>query len=301
MKDLQGKVAVITGAASGIGRAMTDRFIAAGMKIVLADVDEVKLRNVEAELTENGADVFPVTVDVSLGECVEELARKTLEKYGAAHVLCNNAGVAGVGDQWTGTMSVWDWVININLYGVVHGIRSFLPIMLDHARVTRVAATGQGDARGPGAGGGIEEVDRRHRTAHSIIAPGRQDSTVSEDDELWPTDRAADTLPSPVAVRWRGAAKPALAIATLAAHKRQGGAVVAEAERRFIGPTGNVPHRHRLPGKTVRALIERRCPFATVFGGPLGGTGAVGDPPGDSIVPGDSPQPVVLGEDARGA
>jgi NAD(P)-dependent dehydrogenase (short-subunit alcohol dehydrogenase family) len=68
VKNLQGKVAVITGAASGIGRAMTDRFIAAGMKIVLADVDEVKLRNVEAELTENGADVFPVTVDVSLGE-----------------------------------------------------------------------------------------------------------------------------------------------------------------------------------------------------------------------------------------
>ncbi|MDP4712970.1 MAG: SDR family NAD(P)-dependent oxidoreductase, partial [Ilumatobacteraceae bacterium] len=84
MKDLQGKVAVITGAASGIGRAMTDRFIAAGMKIVMADVDEVKLRNVEAELTENGADVFPITVDVSLGESVEELARKTLEKYGAA-------------------------------------------------------------------------------------------------------------------------------------------------------------------------------------------------------------------------
>ena len=110
---------------------MTDRFVAAGMKVVLADVDEVKLRNVHAELSENGADVLPVTVDVSLGESLEELARRTLEKYGAAHVLCNNAGVAGVGDQWTGPMSVWDWVININLYGVVHGIRSFLPIMLD--------------------------------------------------------------------------------------------------------------------------------------------------------------------------
>jgi len=131
MEDLRGKVAVITGAASGIGRAMTDRFVAAGMKVVLADVDEVKLRNVHAELSENGADVLPVVVDVSLGESLEELARRTLEKYGAAHVLCNNAGVAGVGDQWTGPMSVWDWVININLYGVVHGIRSFLPIMLD--------------------------------------------------------------------------------------------------------------------------------------------------------------------------
>jgi len=131
MEDLRGKVAVITGAASGIGRAMVDRFVVAGMKVVLADVDEVKLRNAHAELSENGADVFPVVADVSLGESLEELARRTLEKYGAAHVLCNNAGVAGVGDQWTGPISVWDWVININLYGVVHGIRSFLPIMLD--------------------------------------------------------------------------------------------------------------------------------------------------------------------------
>ena len=131
MRELNGKVAVVTGAASGIGRALTDRFVAAGMKVVLADVDEVKLRSTEAELTERGADVHPVVADVSLGESMEELARRTLEKYGAAHVLCNNAGVAGVGDQWTGPMSVWEWVVNINLYGVVHGIRSFLPIMLD--------------------------------------------------------------------------------------------------------------------------------------------------------------------------
>jgi len=131
MRELSGKVAVVTGAASGIGRAMADRFAAAGMKIVLADVDELKLRSAQSELSESGADVLPVVVDVSLGESMEELARRTLEKYGAAHVLCNNAGVAGVGDQWTGPMSVWEWVVNINLYGVVHGIRSFLPIMLD--------------------------------------------------------------------------------------------------------------------------------------------------------------------------
>lgn len=131
MRDLDGKVAVVTGAASGIGRALTDRFVAAGMKVVLADMDEVRLRAVEAELTESGAEVLPVVADVSLGESMEELARRTLETYGAAHVLCNNAGVAGVGDQWTGPMSVWEWVVNINIYGVVHGIRSFLPIMLD--------------------------------------------------------------------------------------------------------------------------------------------------------------------------
>ena len=131
MRNLEGKVAVITGAGSGIGRAFADRFAAAGMKIVLADVDEVRLRTAEVELSERGADVLPVTVDVAVGESVEELARRTLEKYGAAHLLCNNAGVAGVGDQWTGPMSVWEWVVDINLYGVVHGIRAFLPIMLD--------------------------------------------------------------------------------------------------------------------------------------------------------------------------
>lgn len=131
MKDLQGKVAVITGGGSGIGRAMAERFAAAGMHIVLADVDEVRMRSVQAELGERGTQVLPVLCDTSLEESVQELARRTLEHFGGAHVLCNNAGVAGVGDPWNGPMSVWEWVVDINLYGVVHGIRAFLPIMLD--------------------------------------------------------------------------------------------------------------------------------------------------------------------------
>jgi NAD(P)-dependent dehydrogenase (short-subunit alcohol dehydrogenase family) len=131
MKDLNGKVAVITGGGSGIGRAMAERFAAAGMHIVLADVDEVRLRTVEADLGERGTQVLPVLCDTSLEESVQELARRTLERFGGAHVLCNNAGVAGVGDPWNGPMSVWEWVVDINLYGVVHGIRAFLPIMLD--------------------------------------------------------------------------------------------------------------------------------------------------------------------------
>ena len=131
MKDLGGKVAVITGGGSGIGRAMAERFAAEGMHIVLADIDEVRLRTVEAELGERGTQVLPVLCDTTSADSMQEVARRTLERFGGAHVLCNNAGVAGVGDPWNGPMSVWEWVVDINLYGVVHGIRAFLPIMLD--------------------------------------------------------------------------------------------------------------------------------------------------------------------------
>lgn len=129
MEDLVGKVAVVTGGASGIGRAMARRFAAEGMKVVLADVDEVGMRAVEAELAEAGAEVLPVRCDTSLEASVQSLAQAVLDRFGAAHVLCNNAGVVGKGDPWTGPMTTWEWVVGINLYGVVHGIRAFLPIM----------------------------------------------------------------------------------------------------------------------------------------------------------------------------
>ena len=131
MESLGGKVAVVTGAGSGIGKALAERFVAEGMRVVLADLDEVRLRSVEAQLTEVGGDVFPVTVDTALEKSVQALAQKALERYGAVHVLCNNAGVVGTGDPWTGPMSVWEWVVGINLYGVIHGIRAFLPIMTE--------------------------------------------------------------------------------------------------------------------------------------------------------------------------
>lgn len=129
MDDLRGKVAVVTGGASGIGRALARAFAAAGMKVVLADLDEVRMREVEAELAEGGTEVLPVVCDTSLEPSVQALAQATLERFGAAHVLCNNAGVVGKGDPWAGPMSTWEWVVGINLYGVIHGIRAFLPIM----------------------------------------------------------------------------------------------------------------------------------------------------------------------------
>jgi NAD(P)-dependent dehydrogenase (short-subunit alcohol dehydrogenase family) len=131
MEDLKGKVAVVTGAGSGIGKALAERFVAEGMNVVLAEIDEVRLRLVESQLSESGGNVLPVVCDTSLEESVQALAQRALDHYGAAHVLCNNAGVVGKGDPWTGPMAVWDWVVGINLYGVIHGIRAFLPIMTE--------------------------------------------------------------------------------------------------------------------------------------------------------------------------
>ena len=101
------------------------------MKVVLADIDEISMRAVEAELAEGGTEVLPVVCDTSLEASVHALAQATLDRFGAAHVLWNNAGVAGKVDPWSGPMSAWEWVVGINLYGVVHGIRAFLPIMQD--------------------------------------------------------------------------------------------------------------------------------------------------------------------------
>ncbi len=126
-----GNVAVVTGAASGIGRALATAFADEGMRVVLADNNATELRAAETTLAEAGRDVFPVVCDISSEAEVQSLARLTLERYGAAHVLCNNAGVVGKGDAWRGPFSNWEWVVGINLFGVVHGIRAFLPIMED--------------------------------------------------------------------------------------------------------------------------------------------------------------------------
>lgn len=126
-----GNVAVITGGASGIGLAVAEHLIDRGMRVVLADIDEPRLRDVEARLTEAGAEVTGIVCDTASAGSVTELAEATLERFGAAHLLFNNAGIAGIGDAWNGPLELWERVVGINLYGVVHGIRAFLPIMTE--------------------------------------------------------------------------------------------------------------------------------------------------------------------------
>jgi len=130
MKDFQGKVAVITGGASGLGRAMADRFAHLGMSIVLADVEPNALARAEAEMKAAGAKVIGVRTDVSKAAEVESLAREALAAFGAVHLVANNAGVAEGGNVWDNTVADWEWVLGVNVWGVIHGVRVFTPIML---------------------------------------------------------------------------------------------------------------------------------------------------------------------------
>ncbi len=131
MRDVEGKVAVVTGAASGIGRAMIDRFAAAGMRVVLADVEAEALAKAEAEVASTGAETLAVVTDVSHRASVDDLAAAVTERFGGTNVLCNNAGVSGGGGAiWETTAHDWSWVLGVNLMGVVHGIQAFVPAMV---------------------------------------------------------------------------------------------------------------------------------------------------------------------------
>jgi NAD(P)-dependent dehydrogenase (short-subunit alcohol dehydrogenase family) len=130
MREFRGKVAVVTGAASGIGLAMARRFASEGMRVVLADVEPEPLAAAERGLREAGAEVVAVRTNVAQGPEVEALARRALDAFGGVHVLCNNAGVVAAGPVWERSVADWEWVLGVNLWGVIHGVRVFVPIML---------------------------------------------------------------------------------------------------------------------------------------------------------------------------
>jgi NAD(P)-dependent dehydrogenase (short-subunit alcohol dehydrogenase family) len=130
MEKLQGKVAVITGAASGIGRAVATRTAAEGMKVVLADIEKVALEEAALELSAGGADVLAVTTDVADAASVHELRDRALEHYGAVHLVHNNAGVGVSSPIWEVSEEDWRWILGVNLWGVVHGIAAFVPLLV---------------------------------------------------------------------------------------------------------------------------------------------------------------------------
>jgi NAD(P)-dependent dehydrogenase (short-subunit alcohol dehydrogenase family) len=130
VQDFTGKVAVVTGGASGIGRALAQRFAAEGMHVVVGDVEKAALDAVVAELSAGGTEVLGVLTDVSDAAQVAALADATVDRFGGVHVVCNNAGVGAGGTCWEAPLETWEWVLGVNLWGVIHGLRSFVPLLL---------------------------------------------------------------------------------------------------------------------------------------------------------------------------
>jgi NAD(P)-dependent dehydrogenase (short-subunit alcohol dehydrogenase family) len=130
MKTLEGKVAAVTGAASGLGRAMALAFADQGMHVALGDVDEERLSSVLTEVTRKGVLASSMRLDVSRADQVEAFAAKAVAELGAVHLVCNNAGVSPLGAPWENTVGEWEWILGVNLWGVIHGVRSFAPRLI---------------------------------------------------------------------------------------------------------------------------------------------------------------------------
>ena len=141
LRVVEGKVAVVTGAASGIGRAMARTFGAAGMKLALADVEVGALRETRSQLAADGVEAAAFGCDVSQADAVRKLAEDARRVFGSIHVVCNNAGVFLGGTSWGTSVNDYEWILNVNVWGVIHGLRSFVPILLEQNEPAHVVNT----------------------------------------------------------------------------------------------------------------------------------------------------------------
>ena len=164
MDEFRGKVAVVTGAASGIGLGLARRFASEGMRVVMADVEEPALKTAADDLASDGAEILAVTTDVSDADAVHALAAATFDRFGTAHVVCNNAGIGTGGPAWEVSEAQWRWIIGVNLMGVVHGIQAFVPRLIEQGEGHVVnTASAAGLITGPG-------MSPYFATKHAVVA-----------------------------------------------------------------------------------------------------------------------------------
>ncbi|HUD15644.1 MAG TPA: SDR family NAD(P)-dependent oxidoreductase, partial [Acidimicrobiales bacterium] len=206
--------AVITGGASGIGRAVAEAAVAAGMKVVLADIEETALKEADAALGASGAEILSVITDVSVGSSVDELRDKALTRFGAVHLVHNNAGVAVGGPIWTVSEADWTWVMGVNLWGVIHGIRAFVPVLLEQGEGHVVNTASLAGLTSPGMLGPYNVTKHSvvtmsetlyrdlgaigSRVGVSVLCPGFVHTRIAESDRNRPDWAPAASLPQGV-------------------------------------------------------------------------------------------------------
>lgn len=215
MKEFKDKVAVITGAASGIGLGIARRAAKEGMKLVVADIEKEALKQAEKEFKSSGTDVISVLLDVSKAKDIKRLAKETIDAFGEVNLLCNNAGVAVPGFLWETVSSDWDWVIGVNLWGVIHGICTFVPIMLEQKNECHIVNTSSmagvlyGDpvngiysitkqgvvALSESLAGGLTQ--RGAKIGVSVLMPGVVNTRITNSERNRPAEfQGSDYLPS---------------------------------------------------------------------------------------------------------
>ena len=205
MKEFEGKTAVITGAASGIGKAMAERFAQEKMQVVLADIEEEALEKTVENLRQYQYRVIGVKTDVLVEESINELFSKATTEYGNIHILCNNAGIgANSGNKaiWEIDRQDWDWVMGVNYQGVLQGIQTFLPHMLEHGEEGHVVTTVSMAGLLPGVGTyGVSKhavmaltealsrdlITRETKINASVLCPGFVDTNIDKSERNRPS------------------------------------------------------------------------------------------------------------------
>jgi NAD(P)-dependent dehydrogenase (short-subunit alcohol dehydrogenase family) len=261
MKELHGKVAVVTGGASGIGRAVAEAAAAAGMKVVLADIEEAALKETEAAMGASGAEVLSVVTDVSVGSSVEDLRDKALARFGAVHLVHNNAGVAVGGPLWTVSEADWTWVLGVNLWGVIHGIRAFVPVLLEQGEGHVVNTASLAGLTSPGMLGPYNVTKHSvvtmsetlyrdldaigSRVGVSVLCPGFVQTRIAESERNRPD--WAPAAPVPQGVEFQGVVRNLVA----------GGMPAADVAEKVLYAVRN-NHFYILTHEETPAMVEIR-------------------------------------------
>ncbi len=210
MQNFEGKTAVVTGAASGIGLALAEKAAAMRMNVVLADIEETALEQAVRRIEERQVRAIGVPANIMIEESVQSLAERAIGEFGKVHLVCNNAGVASAAGAGKGVWELedreWEWVMGVNFYGVLYGLRAFIPHMLEHGEDSHIVNTASLAGLLPGGGtygvskhgvlalteGLQRDFNERGANIHaSVLCPGFVNTNISDAERNRPEDMAA--------------------------------------------------------------------------------------------------------------